>query len=965
MPLSAESVFTPPSTLGLSLDLKTKVTSPSSDDRRLSAASISLFSPLLTPITAFSHSFSEEATGVRVFPVEMFLSVRKDAAHTPHGVLKWSLRQYQEVPTLKVPAHLHLSMNEVTNCEDGVTRGAMGAGLKGKTRLKPVRHVHHKVMSVLSRLTEEKYAPLLNELLQLPLRQLNDADLQEVVKVFFDKAIQEPSYSSLYARLVKELCTLKDSERELELELREGLLCNRIHRLLMASCKEQFCRPIHLTHDEMVNRTTGTPLGEEEIEMKRLQRKRQLVGNVKFVGELFKIGLVTEHVIEDILYLLVGRYDPVNTPPQEDYVFEVFSTLIHTVGFMLKESRPSILCHCLAVAKVVEQHHPRSRIRFLMMNLGDSNKKAQWAPLDHVLRESKEIATSFHMPGTPEPSSAMSSSSASATVSVNQVSAARKAAPAPREMPSQEFISAAEDRSNVSNPSNSVLMNSPHFTVSPKPHHVVDAAPARRCSLETPPPDAFHPLDTSLRGSTASSAYPSELSFSGATSDNSGTPLSRVVRSPHASETVNMREVVIQMIRIFKTDEGESTVIRFFENLTLKIKVVCLTWWLRSVSTHTSSFDERDRVLKLFSVLLTSCPTFKPTDLLAAVIEWLRFDIEKAEYSHCPRMLSNISRLIFCCYSPEMRHIPRMEDVRRFFHVGIFNIMLHGLATGGGRDQILTMVRDAYPISLTLFQMILDPADDAGILRGAVENRFWLLPPILLVSGSAEDKADAATAKRSCTSMLDGAARGDTTTSAGRYDPLSQCISFPGVSEDPELIVFCAMKGGGRSRFLNWRDEALRLALLPIGNGSLISQLVQAMKVVGAVLVGTGVSAHDRSLASFTDVDWLVSQILACRSGTLFEAALVMELVMHFSRRSGRHIEKLASSQAARVQLLGKTFGRWCATRVVNKAEVMTLLRSLDDPSSSINVYTTYHNCITDPEIPWAVAMDCLSSVHA
>ena len=137
-------ILAPPAALGHSPDMKPQAAPELSPLMVMSPdSSISgPFSPLSNPVATCFHSFTEEATEARVYPVDMFMSVRKDASHTPHGVLRWCVQQYLEVPTLKVPTHLQLSMNEVLNSEDGISRGALGSGLKGKTRAKPVRMVH-------------------------------------------------------------------------------------------------------------------------------------------------------------------------------------------------------------------------------------------------------------------------------------------------------------------------------------------------------------------------------------------------------------------------------------------------------------------------------------------------------------------------------------------------------------------------------------------------------------------------------------------------------------------------------------------------------------------------------------------------------------------------------------------------------------------------------------------------------
>ncbi|KEG13937.1 putative eukaryotic initiation factor 4a [Trypanosoma grayi] len=379
-PAAREHRLVPPPALGQSPTL-----TPSLEDIDLPpVSSCSAISPLSTPVSTCFHRFTQPASEERVYPMDMFMSVRHDAAHTPYGVLHWAVKQYLQIPSLKVPRHLQLSLHEVVSPNDGVTRGALGSSLKGRARAKPVRLTHHKVMSILSRLTPVKYDALRDEMMLLPLRQTEDAELMEICKVVFEKAVQEPSYSGLYARLVNDICSIKDGDRDVE--ARDRNFSRRFRRLLIESCEAQFQRPLQLSADELVDRTTGTPLCEEEVEMKRGRLKARLVGNIRFVAELFNIGLLTERVIEDVVRILVRDYDPDMPTAKEESVFEVFVTLVRHTGALLKELLPNLLAQALGIAKTIELSHPKPRVTFLMMDLDDLNRANGWVSPEMVQR---------------------------------------------------------------------------------------------------------------------------------------------------------------------------------------------------------------------------------------------------------------------------------------------------------------------------------------------------------------------------------------------------------------------------------------------------------------------------------------------------------------------------------------------------------------------------------------------------
>ncbi|KPA73265.1 hypothetical protein ABB37_09978 [Leptomonas pyrrhocoris] len=948
-------ILSPPTALGNSPDTKSQAAPKLSPLAVMSPQSSvgSPFSPLSNPVHTCFHSFTDEAAEAKVYPVDMFMSVRKDASHTPHGVLRWCVQQYLEVPTLKVPKHLQLSMSEILNSEDGVNRGALGSSLKGKTRAKPVRMVHHKVMSVLSRVTPQKYGDLLEELLQLPLRQTDEGELHEVVKVFFDKAVQEPEYSGLYARLFSELCEMKDTERELEAELRDRLFCNRISRELLHTCDEEFRRPIELTADEKVDRTTGKPYSDEEVDMKRTRLKNRLVGNVKFVGELFRIDLVTEAVIESIFNLLVGSFSPSNPVEREDYVFEVFATLVKTVASILKERRPCSLVRYLGVARVVEMSHPHLRIRFLMMGLDDLNKKQGWVSSERVMREAdscddvQRSTAMKHVDSVASTSFLQSSIMSQSEENMTQ----RTEFALPR--PASNF--GASIHISPPSPDNSSTLSRPYAAPKSASQNISYLKPSAIAAMPTAAVPERRAPQTAAFNRPAAETNAARSFIDGATPLPSRNRPSNV----GATEVVNIQDVSLQLMQNFNDPKEEQTVLHGIGEMSLKNKVLCLTWWLRQAATDTSRFRERQRVTKLLSSLLTSSPSFRPNDLMAAIIEWIRFDIEKAEFHQCPRMFENIGHMIQYCYAADVARLPSIAGVQNLLHLGLFNVMLHDLTTSNGTDQMVTLAKSATSIGAALLNAVTNPATDAAMLRVALQCRFRLLPYFLSVSNVSENgiPCTPTRCRTPTTPNLRNSPLVEPITSVGHYDPLSQCMSFQKIADDAEFVVLRRARTAAGERTRAWKDAVVNLAVAEVGNGSTVAQLVQLAKVVGALLACSTVSLNGSNLLSSAEVDEVVGEILKRRPGDLFQAIAAMEVIMHHTLSiSGSNPRK-----SVRVKQLRLMYARWCTQNILDKSVVMDLLHSLHGPENGSDVYAVYHNALVDAELPWASVLTYLS----
>jgi hypothetical protein len=272
-----------------------------------------------------------------------------------------------------------------SGCGDDV-RGGLFSGRSGKQR--PERLVQHKVMSVLSRVTPAKYEELKAELLALPLRQADEAQLNAVVEVFFNKAVQEDKFSSLYADLVQSIFDVANEEAALTAPStpmtpsspftaayaeKTSTLAKNLRFALLTRCQTEFERPYRLTPTEVCD-AEGRPLPAEAISERKYVLKKRLCGNIRFVGELYRCGIVTDRVITHILSKLLEQAAHTGTAYEgdsSDDLLEVFVTLMNTVGAKYESKCPRQVENFIAVARSESDRQTTTRIRFLLMNLVD------------------------------------------------------------------------------------------------------------------------------------------------------------------------------------------------------------------------------------------------------------------------------------------------------------------------------------------------------------------------------------------------------------------------------------------------------------------------------------------------------------------------------------------------------------------------------------------------------------------
>jgi len=142
-----------------------------------------------------------------------------------------------------------------------------------------------KVNGLLNKITEETFTVLSDQILNLG---IDSADTMEgVISMVYEKALLEPGYSSMYAELCSKLSQLKISKDGQERTFRS---------LLLSRCQEKF----EGTLRERVpteRSEEDKDLTEEEWEDKIYLIRHKILGNIKFICELFKKKMLASSVI--------------------------------------------------------------------------------------------------------------------------------------------------------------------------------------------------------------------------------------------------------------------------------------------------------------------------------------------------------------------------------------------------------------------------------------------------------------------------------------------------------------------------------------------------------------------------------------------------------------------------------------------------------------------------------------------
>lgn len=252
--------------------------------------------------------------------------------------------------------------------------------------------VERKVKGLLNKLTAEKFESISNQILEWANKSVNEKDgqtLRLVIKLIFEKAKDEQFWSKMYAALCQKLW------REISPEVKDDVMLTGegkplnggllFRKYLLNRCQEDFEKGWKQKADasaaakekaaddqkKKAEHDAAVEAGGQVEEFKfsdeyyaEQAAKRQGLGLVKFVGELFKLDILSTKVIHSCIVKLLSN---VVDPDEEDV--ESLCQLLTTVGAKL-EAQPrmaeQVQLYIQRMRDLSRSEHLTSRIKFMV-----------------------------------------------------------------------------------------------------------------------------------------------------------------------------------------------------------------------------------------------------------------------------------------------------------------------------------------------------------------------------------------------------------------------------------------------------------------------------------------------------------------------------------------------------------------------------------------------------------------------
>uniref|UniRef100_A0A4W6C2C5 Eukaryotic translation initiation factor 4 gamma 1 n=1 Tax=Lates calcarifer TaxID=8187 RepID=A0A4W6C2C5_LATCA len=209
-----------------------------------------------------------------------------------------------------------------------------------------------RVRSILNKLTPQKFQQLMKQVTELTID--TEERLKGVIDLTFEKAISEPDFSVAYANMCRCLMGVIFDIKN------PPSLCS-FHFFILNTCN------IFPWQEEEKQRLI------EELEDAKDKARRRSLGNIKFIGELFKLKMLTEVIMHDCIVKLLKNHD--------EESLECLCRLLSTIGKDLdfEKAKPRMDQYFNQMEKIIKERKTTSRIRFMLQDVLDLRRN-NWVP---------------------------------------------------------------------------------------------------------------------------------------------------------------------------------------------------------------------------------------------------------------------------------------------------------------------------------------------------------------------------------------------------------------------------------------------------------------------------------------------------------------------------------------------------------------------------------------------------------
>ncbi|KAL8993552.1 MAG: hypothetical protein Q9169_006260 [Polycauliona sp. 2 TL-2023] len=239
--------------------------------------------------------------------------------------------------------------------------------------------VQRKVKSNLNKMTPNNFDKISDQVLAIASQSKDETDgrtLRQVIQLTFEKATDEAHWAEMYAQFCKRMLESMSAEiRDESIIDKKGVVTGGalFRKYLLTRCQTEFEQgwKVNLPDKPEGESEEAVMLSDEYY--KAAAAKRRGLGLVRFIGELYKLNMLTERIMHECVKKLV---DYEGTPDEAEV--ESLTSLLKTIGANLDSSEKGhqlmdIYFHRITV--MVDTPNLASRLKFMLMDISDMRRQ--------------------------------------------------------------------------------------------------------------------------------------------------------------------------------------------------------------------------------------------------------------------------------------------------------------------------------------------------------------------------------------------------------------------------------------------------------------------------------------------------------------------------------------------------------------------------------------------------------------
>ena len=247
--------------------------------------------------------------------------------------------------------------------------------------------VQRKVKAALNKMTPEKFDKIADQILEIAAQSKHESDgrtLRQVIQLTFEKATDEAHWAPMYAMFCRKMLeSMSPDIKDENIKDKNSQVVtggNLFRKYLLNRCQEEFERGWKVN-------LPGKPEGQSDEAVMLSDEyyiaaaaKRRGLGLVRFIGELFKLSMLTERIMHECVKKLVD-YEGL---PDEAEV-ESLTSLLRTIGKQLDDpeskGQPRMDIYFERIKQTMELPDLPSRQRFMLLDIIDL-RRSGWRSKD-------------------------------------------------------------------------------------------------------------------------------------------------------------------------------------------------------------------------------------------------------------------------------------------------------------------------------------------------------------------------------------------------------------------------------------------------------------------------------------------------------------------------------------------------------------------------------------------------------